>query len=432
VAVYDKYTGTLLTPDPTTTGSFFSLTVSSGDYAGAYPKCGPSPPAYGCAFDPRIPFDQRSQRWFACAIDGGSGHVLLAVSNDSDPVGNGGQSWVTNHWTKYLVPFGVVGCGRDFDTLGVDDNGIYIRVLQLCTGPDLVAAAPKGPYVNRTAPQVLDPSFILDVSGLPSGAGGTRPVIQPAVNFDPVAIDQPAWFVAYPLGSNQIYYNRLKWLGGPNAPAQWQDPNWSAVTLPNPSFLSLPGNNIKAPQRDSTLRVEDLNSKLQNAVVRTTGGAQYLWTCQEIGVGSAGDATAADRCAVQWIKFSVSPAVGPATIGRFYDNSSTTKFYYHPSVGVNKNGDLVLGFSSSSANDYISACYTGTLNSGAAPLLPIRYFAGKDWFGANTDFQWGDYSNTCLDPDGLKIWTIQEYAETRYSDTGARAFGTRIAAVTPF
>ncbi len=45
---------------------------------------------------------------------------------------------------------------------------------------------------------------------------------------------------------------------------------------------------------------------------------------------------------------------------------------------------------------------------------------------------WGDYSYTSLDPDGLTIWTIQEYAETRYDPQLYNAFGTRIAAITPF
>src|SRR6185295_14035354 len=186
VAVYDKYTGALLTPDPTTADSFFSLTVTSGPYQGTYPTiCRNPPPTYGSVVDPRILFDPRSQRWFACAIDCvTSPRVLLAVSNGTDPVGNGGSSWVANNWKKYLVPFdSFCSVGIDFDTLGVDDNGIYIRVLQFgCSGPDLVAALPKGQYVSGTAPQVLDASFILPVSGV----SGSDLTIQPAVNFGPV------------------------------------------------------------------------------------------------------------------------------------------------------------------------------------------------------------------------------------------------------
>ena len=103
-----------------------------------------------------------------------------------------------------------------------------------------------------------------------------------------------------------------------------------------------------------------------------------------------------------------------------------------PSLAVNINGDLVIGFSGSSANDYIGAYFTGKLNNGASPVVPIRYFAGKDWFSNPQDFVWGDYSYTSLDPDGLTIWTIQEYAETQYSSFFANAWGTRIAAISPY
>jgi len=75
------------------------------------------------------------------------------------------------------------------------------------------------------------------------------------------------------------------------------------------------------------------------------------------------------------------------------------------------------------------------LNSGASPAMPIRYFAGKDWYGYTTSgsMRWGDYSHTTVDADGLTIWTIQEYAEARLLTTSHdQAWGTWVVAVTPF
>jgi len=110
-----------------------------------------------------------------------------------------------------------------------------------------------------------------------------------------------------------------------------------------------------------------------------------------------------------------------------------------PSLAVNKNGDFVIGFSGSSANDYVGAYYAGRRNGGT-PAQPIRYLTGKDWCRDYVDpvthlsypMRWGDYSHTTLDPDALTIWTIQEYAETRFHDPFWNAFGTRIGAITPF
>ena len=109
-----------------------------------------------------------------------------------------------------------------------------------------------------------------------------------------------------------------------------------------------------------------------------------------------------------------------------------------PSLVVNTNGDMVIGFSGSSANQYVSAYYWGRLNIGTSPANPVLYFGGKDWLDTpspRTVFRWGDYSHTTLDPDGLKFWTIQEHAVVRlFLPPGLfhNAFGTRIGAITPF
>src|SRR5262249_18663785 len=47
---------------------------------------------------------------------------------------------------------------------------------------------------------------------------------------------------------------------------------------------------------------------------------------------------------------------------------------------------------------------------------PIRYWQGTDWMDhelVESGVRLGDYSYTTVDPDGLRVWTIQEYAETR-------------------
>ena len=180
------------------------------------------------------------------------------------------------------------------------------------------------------------------------------------------------------------------------------------------------------------------------AVARNVGGTQYLWTCRHVGVNNAGNndnpqTNPADRLAIEWLKIQTTPSVGIAASGRVYDTATTNpKSYYMPSLAVNTNGHMVMGFSGSSANEYVSTYYWGRLNNGTPSAAPVRYFAGKDWLDGPQGnppppFRWGDYSHTTLDPDGLTIWTIQEYAETRYGFPGSwNAFGTRIAAITPF
>ncbi len=427
VAVHDKFTGVRRSPTPPTSlSSFFSLTVNSGLYQGTYPTASP--------FDPRVLYDHGSQRWIACAVDGfGSKHVLLAVSKTSDPIGNGGSSWVGDNWTKYLVPVGP--CDPHQDSLGVDSNGIYISV-QIggggCGALVKIAALPKAPFISGAAEPVQS-NFILDVPNF--GA----PLITPAINFDPVTTDDPAWFITLP-GPSSLYYNRLKWVHGFTAAPEWELP-WSVLTIPQ-SYYDLLGGGISAPQLGSPGRVALYiqGGGLMNTVVRKIDNIQYLWTCHQIGVNSAGNndnppagTGPADRSAVEWFKIQTTPSVNIASSGRIYDTAGTSpKFYYMPSLTVNRNGDMAIGFSGSSANEYISAYYSGRLNNGMSPIPPVRYGPGLDFFNASPYFRWGDYSYTSLDPDGLTMWTIQQYAEARFNSTEFIAWGTWIGATTPF
>ena len=79
--------------------------------------------------------------------------------------------------------------------------------------------------------------------------------------------------------------------------------------------------------------------------------------------------------------------------------------------------------------------YAGKLNSGSSTTMPVPYFSGVTYFDSTSHFFWGDYSHTTLDPDGLKIWTIQEYAEILQGSSwplNTFDFGTWISAITPF
>ena len=87
IAVYDK-SGNLISQAYTT--NFFAVTNAGTPY-----------PTSDLMLNPRILYDQQSQRWIACAIDGGnnpSQQAILAVSN-----GDNLTNLVTG-WTKYLVP----------------------------------------------------------------------------------------------------------------------------------------------------------------------------------------------------------------------------------------------------------------------------------------------------------------------------------------
>ncbi len=423
VKVYDKTSGTALAS--TSPNELFVVTVPAGPYAGTYPA-----PNNGSAYDARLLYDHLSQRWIASAVEAVSRHVLLAVSNGSDPVGNGGASWVSDNWKKYLVSFGTA-CVTDFDRLGVDGNGIYVFVdANPAAGcPGNAVALPKGPFLDGSAPTVQTNFYLPRVF-----SDAALPI--PVVNFDPVTTSDAAWFVAS-FGQN-ISYNALRWTNGFGSPPQW-DFGFPAPDLNiTESFSQTCCAHARQMGSTVTLLSRTAN-RLTSAVAHKIDGVQYIWTCRQIGVNNAGNnddpsANPADRSAVEWLILNTATTLNIASKGRIYDPATANpKFYLMPSLAVNSSGDMLVGFSRTSANDYVSAYYSGKLYTGASPTNPIRYIAGKDWFGSldSPEAAWGDYSHTSLDPDGNTIWTIQEYAETRY-DSSFNAWGTWIVAVTRF
>jgi hypothetical protein len=133
----------------------------------------------------------------------------------------------------------------------------------------------------------------------------------------------------------------------------------------------------------------------------------FVWTCHTIGLNGtngvySGDTfgTNVNRSAIQWLKLQISPEGSALTgydHGRVVDSiHSTNAWWYHfPSLAVNCAGDMVAGFSGSSATNYIGAFYTWRLATGATLDEPRLIQPGTTNY--NPD-QFGDYSATTLDP----------------------------------
>jgi hypothetical protein len=433
IAVYDK-SGALLSQ--TTMTNFFSFLAANGT----------NYPAGRGMTDPRILFDSQFQRWIACAIDPGgpalyynplgSAQAILAISNGESPTN------LTTDWTRFLVEVRKDGDASDFTTLGLDANGLYVRVLHYGLASDLVTFTNAGhTIVAIKKPEIYSGQFISSTLETYAVADGQPAwTIQPAVNFDAVPTNGFAWFIAKgppDLGTNyqggQLWYRRLQWLG---TNAVWADTNWFAVSNAGPNYRDYYDldsgdsttnldSGISAPEAVSegghAISLIDVGSRLAMPVIRNG----FLWTCHAVGLSGTngtylGDnsGTNVDRSAMQWFKLQISPdgtALSLSDHGRVFDPAPTNAWwYYFPSLTVNCAGDMVAGFSGSSATNYIGAFYTWRLANGSALANPRVLQAGTHKNGSP---RWGDYSATTLDPtDDWSFWTVQEYAgSTRFN-----------------
>jgi len=401
IAVYAKTNGQLL--QTTDLWSFFGTTN------------------FPTLTDTRILYDAVNERWIASIINISSNDILLAVSKNGSPMD------LVANWDKYRIQIGQANTRLDYDTMGMDLNGIYLSAVHLgnlgvapTNAGFTLAAIKKGDvYIGRTNYTILTDTN----SGLLSWA------IQPAVNFDAVASNGYAWFVAKgppTLGTNYkggaVFYRRLQWSG---STAAWVEPNW--ISVPSTSYQAyydfdgtnsiyepVPG--IGAPQAGGTNRISlgYVGSRLMMATIRNG----YLWTCQHVGLsGSSGyytgdqSVSTVDRSAAQWINFQVATTnLTYNSSERIFDPSSSNPFWYHfPSLGVNCNGDMAMGYSGSSNTNFIGAYYSWLFSGNSSSTMPYLIQAGTVNF--SDGIQWGDYSSTSIDPaDDWSIWTIQEYA----------------------
>lgn len=397
VAIYNKADGSLV-GTLLRSQSFFGTTGSAD------------------AIDPRVLYDSQWGRWIACAADTGAGTVRLAVSQSNDP---------TAGWDRYNLPVNEAGFKPDYPTLGVDTNGIYVSVNLFNADQSQwrlkVVAVRK--QLGQLSPIVL-PTVDSSTNANPYYKDM---VLQPAVNFDPVGLDGIAWFIGkgrpvpYPpivdqqTSPSPIFYGRLQWIN--NQPQFLENPFSNTISLPQLTlYYDLDGrDSFMAPQQPYAPNNQALfmrgGSRLMMAVIRSG----YLWTCHQIGVNSNGSYTNGQaesdlRAAVEWMRFQLSPAVSLTDRGRIYDGADSSPYwYYYPSLAVNSQNDMVIGFSGSKDTEYIGAFYSGRRASGAQPNQPILLQAGRSHFNGTV---WGDYSCTSIDPSDDSFWTIQASADS--------------------
>ncbi len=344
IAVYTRG-GTRLSNVPLDT--FFAVVVSGTSY-----------PRFGTT-DPRIIYDRSTGRWFACALEfgtsaGSDNNIMLAVSRTSDPTGT---------WDKYVIPVATPDSGstsylNDYDTLGLDDNGVYFGMSVFpSTGTTewaRIAATPKAQLV--AASPSLGPVYqwnsITDMYVSP----------QPAYNMDGGGPSGRAWFVASSTTAyGNLNYRTLAWIGGA--------PSLSATSvLITPAY----GAPLDAPALGSSTNISVGDDRVMCAVIRNS----RLWTSRNVGVNSSGGSSRPNRTGCEWLELDVSsPTASLLQNGRVYDSSSSSpRFYYYPTIMASGQGNASMGFTGSKSSEYAGVYACGRLvtdapNTMGAPTL---------------------------------------------------------------
>lgn len=148
---------------------------------------------------------------------------------------------------------------------------------------------------------------------------------------------------------------------------------------------------------------------------------------------------AAPAWVAQWWQIGIdgSSTLGTQRIGGLgigYDGLNANAL--DPSIAVNNEGDVLVGFSEVSPSNYLSAAYALQPASSAGEDTPYVYQPGKGpYMGVyGEERRPGDYSHTVVDPtDDFTFWTATDFAWPPLDSTvsNARGWGLTWAWVAP-
>jgi Big-like domain-containing protein len=141
-------------------------------------------------------------------------------------------------------------------------------------------------------------------------------------------------------------------------------------------------------------------------------GVGSLWDSHTVQGGSA------TQSAVRWYQVPVTGGtIGSATQASTWNPDSSNRFM--PSVDVDDQGDMAIGYSVSSSTQFPAIRYAGRLASDPINTLSQTETSLIEGTGSQTGncggsacTRWGDYSAMTLDPNGCTFWYANEYYVT--------------------
>ena len=362
-------------------------------------------------FDPRVYYDPYANRWLFIALTdfrAATSSLLVGASQTGDPTGgwnlydididssnltfgdypNAGfnKNWLTTTVNMYRVS----------DKTFVASNIYALNKASLYAGSGSPFTLFQDPTGNSQTPTVtydrdLSTMYILESWGGNSGGSGRLRLstITGAVGSEVLTLG-----IAFPSTPN----------------------TWDGMPAGGAEFM---------PQLGSSRKIVAGDDVIQNSVYRNGS----LWCVQTVFLPAGGAAT---RSALQWWQLTTGGSVQQR--GRL-DDASGNIFYGFPSIAVNQNNDVLIGYSQFSSSQYAGAGYAfrGSADPAGTLRTPALLKTGQAPYykiNGGTRNKWGDYSNTVTDPaNDIDFWTIQEYAAP--PSGGADRWGTWWGLISP-
>jgi hypothetical protein len=164
------------------------------------------------------------------------------------------------------------------------------------------------------------------------------------------------------------------------------------------------------PQLGTAQKLDTVGDRLFTPVVyQNLNGTESLWANSTDFLNYPNG-----PIAVRWYQFNVTGGSFPATPvqQQSWDNAGDGLWRWMAAVAVDQNGNMAIGYSTSSDSIFPSIRYAGRLAGDPPNNLgqgeAVMTVGGGDQ--THPSGRWGDYSMTTVDPsDGLSFWVTNEY-----------------------
>src|SRR6266850_2069274 len=341
------------------------------------------------AFDPKILYDPYGGRWiFVAAANGSStaSAVLIGVSRTNDPTGM---------WNLFSVDADASNATwADFTSVGFNKDWIAVNMNMFRVANSSFAQSNIWVFTKASLYNNITPSAPFRLF-----AETNTSTLVPAVTYD-AALDTLYLVDVFNSASATLRIGTITGAVG----SEIYTPGTSFPTATSANAWAATGPD--APQLGPAPPIETGDRRMQSCNYRNAS----LWCVHHIFLPAA----TPTRASVQWWQLTTVGAIQQR--GRIDDPTGVT-FYAFPSIAVNTNSDVLIGYSRFSASQYASANYSfrqscnaantlqsdAVLKAGEGPYYKIGVTSQKN--------RWGDYSSTVVDPaNDLDMWTIQEYA----------------------
>jgi hypothetical protein len=414
-------------------------------------------PANQGAFDPKIFYDRFNDRYIFVtqgnARDATSA-TLVAVTQTNDPTGT---------WNRYAIDTDSTataagGIWADYPSVGFNKNWIAVSINLFGFGNQSGFKGTDTYVLDKAAAYNNTLGVVSTFRGLFADCLAALPADQPTLiscgaTYVPAITEDNTTETLYLVEDwdspgGQLRVSKIT--GTPAAPSMTagtqfpQSPNsWRGNAL----IVGTTRGYI--PQRDAgyalntTRRIVGNDSRVQNAVLRNGS----LWTTHHVMLPTtplpAGTpvgttlATRDNHTAVQW--WEIDPTIEnsltgtpPTQRGLIEDPTSDNchngagglaagctvqgQNFAYPTISVNQNDDVLIGYTRFSNLTYPKAAYSFRAAADTANTMrdSQTYREGQFYYDLSDGVQvrWGDYSATMVDPtNDTDFWTIQEYAD---------------------